>query len=138
MFKLNEAKMFYDISEGQAVVINFETGVYYGTTTLGSAVLSRLLEGHTVDAISSELKKLDGCPDDIEKSVGEYVDSLKEKEILTEGPDANNACTPFEASVASEGFDLSLDEFMEVQDLLLADPVHEVNELQGWPVMKDE
>ena len=44
MYKLNEAKMFYDIADGQAVVINFETGMYYGSSPLASAILDLLLK----------------------------------------------------------------------------------------------
>ena len=38
MYKLNEKKMFFDLTDGQAIIINFETGIYYGTTSLGSVI----------------------------------------------------------------------------------------------------
>ena len=41
-------------------------------------------------------------------------------------------------SAFAEGFDLTLDEFSEVQDLLLADPVHDVDVEEGWPVLKED
>ena len=37
-----------------------------------------------------------------------------------------------------DGFTLVLDEFSEVQDLILADPVHDVDVEKGWPVFKEE
>ena len=43
MYKLNEAKMFYDYADGQAVVINYKTGMYYGMGLLASAVLDRII-----------------------------------------------------------------------------------------------
>ena len=49
MYKLNEEKMFYDMADGQAIVINFTTGMYYGTSSLGSAVLDSLLSGAAAD-----------------------------------------------------------------------------------------
>ena len=39
MYRLNVEKMFFDIADGQAVVINLLSGIYYGTTALGSVVL---------------------------------------------------------------------------------------------------
>ena len=55
MYKLNEEKMFFDIADGQAVVINFVTGMYYGTSTLGSAVLEKLVQKVSTDKILAGL-----------------------------------------------------------------------------------
>jgi len=33
---------------------------------------------------------------------------------------------------------MTLDEFAEVQDLIMADPVHEVDVEMGWPVLAEE
>lgn len=33
-YNLNEAKMFSDIADGVAIVINSETGIYYGMNEL--------------------------------------------------------------------------------------------------------
>lgn len=43
MYKLNEEKMFFDITDGQVIVINFTTGIYYGAGMFGSVVLERLV-----------------------------------------------------------------------------------------------
>ena len=43
--KINDEKMFYDIADGQAIVINYLTGMYYGMSSLGSAVLDLILKG---------------------------------------------------------------------------------------------
>ena len=49
MYKLNEEKMFYDYADGQAVVINYKTGMYYGMGLLASAVLDRIIAGKNID-----------------------------------------------------------------------------------------
>ena len=51
MYKLNDEKMFFDIADGQAVVINFTNGMYYGTSTLGSAILENLVKGASLGLI---------------------------------------------------------------------------------------
>ena len=137
MFKLNNEKMFFDIADGQAVVINFTTGMYYGTSTLGSAILENLVNGASKESVLTALEGAPGCPGDIAVSLDGFIDTLLEKEILIpadgEGTDASFAPEAF-----AEGFGFTVDEFAEVQDLLLADPVHEVDIEEGWPILKED
>lgn len=137
MYKLNEEKMFYDMAEGQAIVINFTTGMYYGTSSLGSAVLDSLLAGADIESICNAIQTLPGCPDDIRAQLSAFVDQLLEKEILVPAESTGAVCT-IEVSSLSDGFKLTVDEFAEVQDLILADPVHDVDVEQGWPILNDQ
>ncbi len=137
MYKLNEEKMFFDVADGQAIVINFVTGMYYGTTALGSVILERILKGNDVSKIAGAVKKLDGCPADIESKINEFVEKLKEKEIIVDGETTDGGDEEISKEVSAEGFELNLDEFAEVQDLILADPVHDVDVEEGWPILKE-
>lgn len=134
MYKLNDEKMFYDMAEGQAIVINFTTGMYYGTSSLGSAVLDAFLAGVTVEDACKAIQALPGCPDDIQQQLDVFVGQLLEKEIIVPGESTGAACAIDAASLA-DGFKLTVDEFAEVQDLILADPVHDVDVEQGWPIL---
>ena len=137
MYKLNEEKMFYDIADGQAVVINFETGMYYGTGTLGSAVLDNLVNGASYASVAAALHGADGCPADIDGKLAAFLDALLGKEILVEAEGEGGEAS-FAPAAFADGFEMAVDEFAEVQDLLLADPVHEVDVEKGWPILKDE
>lgn len=134
MYKLNEEKMFYDMAEGQAIVINFTTGMYYGTSSLGSAVLDALLAGAGVEKICDAIKALPGCPADMEEQLNAFVGQLLEKEIIISAEATDAPCT-LDATHLADGFALTVDEFAEVQDLILADPVHDVDVEQGWPIL---
>ena len=135
MFKLNEEKMFYDMAEGQAIVINFTTGMYYGTSSLGSAVLDALLNGASVDAALAAIKALPGCPEDMDANMTAFVNSLLEKEVIVPAETNPDAVVAINEAALTDGFMLSVDEFTEVQDLILADPVHDVDVEQGWPIL---
>lgn len=137
MYKLNDEKMFYDMADGQAVVINCATGIYYGTSLIGSEVLDRLLAGLAVNTIISALKALPGCPGDIESQIDEFIKKLLEIEIILPGETANITCEPIGESALGDGFCFNIDEFSDVQDLLLADPVHNVDVELGWPILKE-
>lgn len=134
MYKLNEEKMFYDMAEGQAIVINFTTGMYYGTSSLGSAVLDSLLAGAAVEDVCKAVQALPGCPEDIQAQLDAFIGQLLEKEIIVPG-ESTGAAVTIDASALADGFKLTVDEFAEVQDLILADPVHDVDVEQGWPIL---
>ena len=138
MYKLNEEKMFYDYADGQAVVINYQTGLYYGMSLLASAILDRIIAGKDVEEIIKAVKTLPQCPADIADRVHSFVKELKEKESIIDGPAVSGGAEPLPNEVVEDGFDLKLDMFAEMADLLLADPVHDVDMQVGWPKLKDE
>lgn len=138
MYKLNEEKMFYDYADGQAVVINYQTGMYYGMSLLGSAILDRIVAGKNVNDIISAVKALPQCPPDIAERMQNFVKELVEKEIIVEGPSVPGGAEPLAKEVVEDGFELKLDMFAEMSDLLLADPVHDVDMQVGWPKLKDK
>ena len=134
MYKLNEEKMFYDMAEGQAIVINFTTGMYYGTSSLGSAVLDALLAGAAVSDILTAVQMLPGCPADMQEQLNAFISRLIEMEIIVPADDISGVCS-IDSTSLTDGFALTVDEFTEVQDLILADPVHDVEVEQGWPIL---
>ncbi len=138
MYQLNEEKMFYDYADGQAVIINYLTGMYYGMNLLSSAILDRIVAGKDVEEIITAVKALPQCPPDIAERVHNFVKELQEAEVIINGPSLSGGAEPLPAWVAEDGFDLSLDMFAEMSDLLRADPVHDVDINAGWPKLKDE
>ena len=138
MYKLNEEKMFYDYADGQAVVINYQTGMYYGMNLLASAILDRIVAGKDIEEIITAVKALPQCPSDIVVRVHAFVKELQETEVIVEGPTVPGGADPLDKEVAEDGFDLKLEMFAEMSDLLLADPVHDVDMQAGWPKLKDE
>jgi hypothetical protein len=135
MYKLNDEKMFFDMEDGQAIIINSLTGIYYGTSSLASAVLDAVLGGAGKESLIDRLKELPGCPDDIEESLDAFFDDLEGREILLPD-DEEGECPAFDNSALEDGFDLSTEEFSEVQDLILADPIHEVDLENDWSPLK--
>jgi len=109
MYKLNEEKMFYDMAEGQAIVINFTTGIYYGTSSLGSAVLDALLAGADTQTVLTALQALPGCPEDMEAQLRAFIGQLLEKEVITAGESTGAPCAIDTAALA-DGFLLTVDE----------------------------
>lgn len=138
MFKLNSDTMFYDYADGQAILINHQTGLYYGASSLASEVLERLLAGKSLAKIAKAVKALPGCPDDIDAKLDAFVNQLKKKQILLDSETKDGGDEPMDEAVLVDGFALTLEEFNEIQDLILADPIHDVDPTQGWPKLKED
>lgn len=135
MYKLNEEKMFYDVADGVAIVIDFSTGVYFGFNKFGTGILDSAIAGGSSKTISEAVKELQGCPENIEETINEFVGKLLNEQILIEN-DAEEITVEIKDDFIEEGFVPEFEVFSEVQDLILADPIHEVDPEQGWPKLK--
>ncbi len=138
-YVLNESKMFADITDDMAIVINGETGVYYGMNTLGASVFENVIAGAKVEDVLNALKALEGATGEVEANLNAFVASLVEKELVLAGdPPVSSKEVEIAADVAKEDdFAITVDEYSDAQELLLADPIHEVKEDSGWTPEKD-
>ncbi len=130
-YKLNEEKMFADVADGIAIIINSETGVYYGMNKLGTMVYENLIKGVPAEKI---LEKLKTWNDKAEEGFKEYIKFVTENEIIIEDKTAaKSAEVNIDEETAKEDeFIPKAQEYLDAQELLQADPIHEVKEAEGW------
>lgn len=131
-YKLNDLKMFADIADGIAVIINSENGIYFGLNGFGTEVFNNLLNGCSKEDIVCAVKKIAGCPADIEEKINTFISQLTAKEILIVDSEKSEAVSLNSKCAIEDNFQMALDEYADAQELLLADPIHEVKEEEGW------
>ena len=138
-YLLNEEKMFADIADGVAIIINSDTGIYYGIYDLGTAVFEKLIAGVSYEKVLEALQKMSRVPADIEHTLKAFVEDLCAKEVLVKVDSVNNTTENFvfDVALATEGFFLETKEYSDAQELLMADPIHEVKEDTGWTPEKE-
>lgn len=128
-YQLNEEKMFADITDGIAIIINSETGIYYGMNSFATNVYENIIAGVSTETILESIKPLNSG---VEENFQMFINALLTKEILVEAP-KNDAKADINIDLAKEdSFALELKEYNDAQELLLADPIHEVKEEEGW------
>ena len=132
-YKLNENKMFADITDGIAIVINSETGIYYGLNAFGTQVYENLANGVSTEKILEKIKSF-GADEENYKA---FINSLVEKEILLSAPESGAEVNLNESIAKEDNLLLELKEYNDAQELLLADPIHEVKEEEGWSPEKN-
>ena len=137
-YQLNETKMFADVADGLAIVINSDTGIYYGMNKLSTAVFEKLTAGVDAELVLQALQKLPSAPDDLTQKFKAFVEDLKNKNIIMESTAQNGGEIVFDiALLAEDGFTLAVTEYSDAQELLMADPIHEVKETTGWTPEKE-
>ena len=132
--RLNQPNVISESIDGEAVIIALDTGTYYSARGPSARAWDALVAGHDPAAVADELRhSYDAAAADVEAEVAAFVAELQEHKLLVLSDDG---ATP-DALPALEGVPpwepLVLETFTDMQDLILLDPVHEVEPTEGWP-----
>ena len=140
-FRVNEKQVVHEVFDGEVLVINLDTGTYYSLLGTASRIWTCLVAGAGTAGMTRALAEVYvGDPSVIEAAVVEFVGKLVEQklvlidEALGEEP-AIEIAAPAGAKALFTA--PALDVFTDMQDLLLLDPIHDVEEA-GWPVVRPE
>ncbi|MBK8048553.1 MAG: PqqD family protein [Anaerolineales bacterium] len=135
-YQIRTPSVIGEVVDGEAIIVNLDTGVYYSLREPGATLWQRLERPISLHALTAcALALYVGDAEEITAWVRTLVDELVREGLLhafqVAGPEATNGfSTPGEAKttfVAS-----ALDKYTDMADLLLLDPIHEVGE-RGWP-----
>ena len=133
-----------ELIDEEVVIINMISGSYYSLTDLGASIWDMIEQGFSFDRIVQALvNQYDASPNVIQDSLDQLIISLMTEELIVAATsemtvaevvsiatvDALTAKKPFLAPVLSK--------YDDMQELLLVDPIHDVNE-SGWPNVKAE
>jgi len=141
-FKINLAKVVHEIIDGEVVIINLEKGHYYSLVKAGADIWSGIARGMWPDQIVAEMiQRYDGDSQTIATAVSNLIEKLQEEELIAvalESSNANVAAESIATNPQAEKLPFeppTLEKYTDMEDLLLLDPIHEVDET-GWPSAK--
>lgn len=118
----------------ETIIVNLDTGSYYDLNHSGGRVLAALTAGadpETAAGLVAEAYGVDAA--ELHGAVPELASRLLAEGILIEDPQSpsGDAAAPVEPS--SRAYEApALGKYTDMQELLLLDPIHEVDE-SGWP-----
>lgn len=134
---LNTNKVYASVADGQYVILNFVSGAYYSLGSVATAVLQDILAGAPEAEVEAALSAI-WPSEDVHAALQAFLGRLLDLEILCpEAAAAPTAAVHCTAIPAGSELDLRVDEFNDVADLLLMDPIHEVSEEGGWPLKQE-
>ena len=134
-FECNAPGVIFERFEDETVVINLDSGRYYTLDAMGAAVWMRLNDVVALDELIAECRRdYDGDPATIEAALREFVALLLSEQLLRPGTgEARPAAPGPPARPTREPFrPPTLAKYDDMAEMLLLDPVHDVNEA-GWP-----
>jgi hypothetical protein len=122
--------------DGEIVALNLDTGLYFSLPGLAGAIWRDLNAGHPPEKIVTELA---AANDVLGQDASRFIDSLVSYGLLRENGEADSALPEPECrALARRGeFDLSFTAHDDMKDLVMTDPIHDVDEAAGWPVFRD-
>lgn len=145
-FRINSPNIIHETIDLETVIVNINTGNYYSLDKIGMEIWA-LIEKHIPlhEIIEDISRRYKGKRTLIEQAVIRLVNELNQEDLIIK----NNS----ETSETNSGFDYSeisgaetkkmafeapiLHKYNDMQELLLLDPIHEVEET-GWPNVKQD
>lgn len=141
LFQVNRPQVICQTIEGEVVVINLKSGTYYSLTGTAAAIWDALERGAAASQITDALAShFTDCDAGLKGIVDGFLNELRGESLIVPaeniGPVASGALNG--APVKREKFVRpALKKFTDMQELLLLDPIHEVD-ATGWPLAKPD
>lgn len=138
-YRVMKPEVVADVIDGEAVIMNLKTGRYFNSEGTGSECWEAVASGLSVAQIVDRLAaKYAADPTTIAAAVEAFLQDLIGHELIAPGdahppavaaPSSNAPLATFHAP--------ALNVYSDMQDLLLLDPIHDVD-VAGWPMPKSE
>lgn len=136
-YNINEMKVISELLDGETIIINLENGNYYSLNETGSLVWNALVTSHTLGEIVDYFcARFNATKDEIEAEISKFVSFLEREALVMELVTKQEEKKPLEVVSEKSEFVLpKIEKYEDMQEMLLADPIHDVTET-GWPVLK--
>jgi hypothetical protein len=137
-YRVDSRKVAHETIDGEVIMIHLVLGNYFSLNGLGADVWELVAEGHAREDMLALLEqRYDAEPEQIAAAVDELLAKLAEEELVEPGPAGEAAVTPNgQPHPEKQPFKApDLQKYTDMQDFLLVDPIHEVDET-GWPSQK--
>lgn len=126
-YEVNHPEVVDESVDGEVLIVHLGTGAYYSSRGTGDLVWQLLARGASPQEVASALTG--GSDGDVASSVAAFA-----AQLVDEGLVRTRTATPEQlpAVSVSDFQPPVLEKFVDMQELLLLDPIHEVEEA-GWP-----
>jgi len=138
-FRVNTPTVTHETIDGEAVIINLDSGNYYSLVDAGSFIWSLIEKGASATEVQNVLlQTYQGNNQDIDQGVQELMAQLQQENLIVPVEGAGEALDVSQVVPSSNGHEKPsfnapmLNKFSDMQELLLLDPIHDVDDA-GWP-----
>lgn len=139
-YRVND-QVINETIDGEAVMINLATGNYYSLDRVGAEIWEYITRAApTSEIVHSLCLRYEASPEEVEMATLRLEAELLDEGLIVvcEGDSGTKERPPVSAApdVRAPFQPPTLQKFSDMQDLILLDPVHEVD-ARGWPHVSD-
>jgi hypothetical protein len=124
-----------EVLQDEVVALNLETGVYFSLRGLAVSLWHDLAAGHPVEELARHADE----QADSAARVSEFAAELTRYGLMRPGaarPVPGEPATP--RALADGTREIVFEVYEDMQDLILSDPIHDVDETIGWPGLESQ
>ncbi|MBN1318247.1 MAG: PqqD family protein [Anaerolineales bacterium] len=141
IMRINTPHVIHEIIDGEAVLVNLESGNYYSMDQVGAFVWNMIdRKAQIGQIIDSVMNCYSGSREEIESGIRQLFVQLEEEELIVPAKQEIDSGQPVDTAFEGEKTDFIapvLQKYTDMVDLLLLDPIHEVDDT-GWPNMPED
>jgi len=135
-FRVNAPHVIAETIGGETIIVHLSTGCYFNLGGSAVDIWDGVAAGESSDAITQRLvARYDAGEAEIEAAVNRILEELRSEELIVPGQETDVTTVGGEAATPETRAPFeqpSLSKFTDMQDIILLDPVHEVD-ARGWP-----
>ncbi len=148
-YRPNRPRVIGEVIDDEAILIDLETGSYFSLVGSGAHVWSAVERGETVDELLASLaEQCAQLPPEARDQIESFLVELVQAELIVaaDGPAGDASPDPPDGAGVEPAVQSSagpgryepptVQRFDDMQELILLDPIHEVDEDEGWPRAK--
>ena len=141
VFEINTPRVVHESIDGEVVMIDFDSGNYFSSDELGCAIWTHVQENQRIEQIVARVNtRFDFGSLDSTEVVCTFLQLLLDEQLIRPLDSAASAevttqVEAYEGTKTVVSAPPTLQKFGDMQELLILDPIHDVDEV-GWPKQK--
>ena len=139
-YQVNSSNIIHETIDNEVIIVDLQKGYYFSLRSTAAEIWTSILARMSVDLIVQKLSRQYGIKNSqIEGSVSNFIHQLVEEKIIIpaisgDGAEDVKNLEPQNPEIlkVEEYSNPVLEKYTDMAELLLLDPIHEVDET-GWP-----
>jgi hypothetical protein len=132
-FGINTRNVMSETIDGETIIIHLGTGSYYSLQQVGADIWSAVARGANEAQILDEVTgRYDVPSDEAEAAMTGLLAELQSEDLILRSANGVSYQPADEVAKRAEFVAPKLEKHDDMQDIILLDPVHEVDD-RGWP-----
>jgi hypothetical protein len=118
-----------EVLDEEVVALNVESGIYFSMRGLAAALWQDLAAGHPVQMLADCAREHGAGAE----AVTDFAAELTRYGLMRAGTAQPTGGPSSRELLRSGTHEIVFEVFEDMQDLILSDPIHDVDESMGWP-----